>query len=68
MGWESFGVVRFDIGPFVQGQMLYKFNTILLLLGAMCSNKQIWYGKRSSYRKNIYHRTESQLSIVYKVE
>ena len=21
MGWESFGVVRFDLGPLVQGQM-----------------------------------------------
>ena len=21
MGWESFGVVRFDLGPFLQGQM-----------------------------------------------
>ena len=20
MGWESFGVVRFDLGPFLQGQ------------------------------------------------
>ena len=20
MGWESFGLVRFDLGPFVQGQ------------------------------------------------
>ena len=21
MGWESFGVVRFDLGPFLRGQM-----------------------------------------------
>ena len=21
MGWESFGLVRFDLGPLVQGQM-----------------------------------------------
>ena len=21
MGWESFGVVRFDLGPLIQGQM-----------------------------------------------
>ena len=21
MGWESFGMVRFDLGPFLQGQM-----------------------------------------------
>ena len=21
MGWESFGVVRFDLGPLLQGQM-----------------------------------------------
>ena len=21
MGWESFGVVRFDLGPFIQGKM-----------------------------------------------
>ena len=20
MGWESFGVIRFDLGPFLQGQ------------------------------------------------
>ena len=22
MGWESFGVVRFDLGPLLQGQMM----------------------------------------------
>ena len=25
MGWESFGVVRFDLGPLLQGQMMVHY-------------------------------------------
>ena len=29
MGWESFGVVRFDLGPLLQGQtMIAKLKTV----------------------------------------
>ena len=49
MGWESFGVVRFDLGPFVQGQMRIAklksaYNLVLLVL-------EVWDGK-PTYRKS----------------
>ena len=28
MGWESFGVVRFDLGPLLQGQMIAKLKNV----------------------------------------
>ena len=48
MGWGSFGVVRFDLGPLLQGQtriakLKSAYNSLLLIL-------QVWDGK-PSYRK-----------------
>ena len=49
MGWESFGVVRFDLGPLLQGQTriakLKVLRTRLLLV------IQVWDGK-PTYRKS----------------
>ena len=40
MGWESCGVVGFDLGPLVQGQMrIAKVKSCLLLV------LQVWDGK-----------------------
>ena len=48
MGWESFGVVRFDLGPLLQGQTkiakLKSLNRLSLVL-------EVWNGK-PSYRKS----------------
>ena len=49
MGWESFGVVRFDLGPLLQGQTRIaklKLLKIHLLLGL-----EVWDGK-PSYSKS----------------
>ena len=33
MAWESFGAVRFDLGPLIQGQMgIAKINSVYILL------------------------------------
>ena len=49
MGWESFGVVRFDLGPLLQGQTsvakLKSAHTRLLLV------LEVWDGK-PTYRKS----------------
>ena len=43
MGWESFGVVRFDLGPLLQGQTsiakLKMLITCLLLILEVCNVK-----------------------------
>ena len=46
MGWESFGVVGFDLGPLLQGQQNLKVPITRLLLVL-----EVWYGK-PSYRKS----------------
>ena len=50
MGWESFCVVRFDLGPLIQGQMRIaklKFGITRLLLVL-----EVWDGK-PTYRKSL---------------
>ena len=49
MGWESFGVVRFDLGPLLQGQTRIAkpkcaYNWLLLVL-------EVWDGT-PTYRKS----------------
>ena len=49
MGWESFGVVEFDLGPLLQGQMRIAklksaYNRLLLVI-------EVWDGK-PTYRKS----------------
>ena len=49
MGWESFGVVRFDLGPLLQGQtriakLKSAYNSLLLVL-------EVWDGI-PTYRKS----------------
>ena len=50
MGWESFGVVRFDLGPCLQGQMRIAklksaYNSLIMVL-------EVWDGKQT-YRKSL---------------
>ena len=49
MDWKSFGVVRFDLGPLLQGQtktakLKSAYNSLLLVL-------EVWDGK-PTYRKS----------------
>ena len=55
MGWESFGVVTFDLGPLLQGQMRINLKVLIsrLLLVA-----QIWDGKPTysiSWAGNLFY-------------
>ena len=48
MGWESFGVVEFHLGPLLQGQMrIAKLKSALTRLLLVL---EVWDGK-STYRK-----------------
>ena len=44
MGWESFGVVGFDLGPLLQGHLKVLLSRLLLVL-------EIWDGE-PTYRKS----------------
>ena len=50
MGWESFGVVGFDLGPCLQGEtrrakLKSTYNSLIMVL-------EIWDGKQT-YRKSL---------------
>ena len=50
MGWESIGVVRFDLGPpLLQGQM--KIAKLKVLITGVLLVLEVWYGK-PTYRKS----------------
>ena len=49
MGWESCGVVRFDLGPLLQGQMrIAKFKSAY---NSLIIGPRVWDGK-PTYRKS----------------
>ena len=48
MGWDSFGVVRFDLGPLLQGQT--KIAKLKVLIAHVLLVLEFWNGK-PSYRK-----------------
>ena len=49
MGWESFGVVIFDLGPLLQGQT--GIAKLKVLIPHLLLVVQVWDGK-STYRKS----------------
>ena len=49
MGWESFGVVRFDLGPLLQGQT--SIAKLKVLITRLLLVVQVWDGK-PTYRKS----------------
>ena len=50
MGWESFGVVRFDLGPCLQGQT--RIANIKVLITRLLMVLEVWDGK-PTYRKSL---------------
>ena len=48
MGWESFGVIRFDLGPLLQGQI--RIAKLKVLITRLFLVLEIWDGK-PTYRK-----------------
>ena len=69
MGWESFGVVRFDLGPLLQGQtriLKLKSSYISLIIG-----RQVWDGKpsyRKSWAENLLVWSDLTLDPSFKVK
>ena len=69
MGWESFGVVRFDLGPLLQGQtriakLKSAYNCLLLVL-------EVWNGKptyRKSWAGNLLVWSDLTLDPSFKVK
>ena len=49
MGWESSGVVGFDLGPLLQGQTGYP--TLKVLITCLLLVLEVWDGK-PTYRKS----------------
>ena len=46
MGWESFGVVRFDLGPLLQGQT--RIANLKVLIVRLLLVLEVWDGKPTS--------------------
>ena len=69
MGWESFGVVRFDLGPLLQGQTrIAKLKSVynLLIIGP-----RGWDGKptyRKSWAENLLVWSDLTLDPSLKVK
>ena len=69
MGWESFGVVGFDLGPLLQGQMgiaklKSAYNSLLLVL-------EVWDGKPTywkSWAGNLLMWSDLTLDPSFKVK
>ena len=69
MGWESFGVVTFDLGPLLQGHMRIgklksAYNSLLLLI-------QVWDGKPTyskSWAWNLLMWSDLTLDPSFKVK
>ena len=69
MGWESFGVVGFDLGPLLQGQtgiakLKSAYNSLIIGL-------EVWDGKpnyRKSWAGNLLLRSDLTLDPSFKVK
>ena len=69
MGWESFGVIRFDLGPLLQGQMrIAKFKVLitrLLLVLQVCNVKPTY---RKSWAGNLLMWSDFTLSPSFDIK
>ena len=82
MGWESFGVVGFDLGPLLQGQMKLKsaYNSLIigpkrsdltLLITRLLLVVEVWDGKptyRKSWAGNLLVWSDLTLDPSFKVK
>ena len=69
MGWESFDVVRFNLGPLLQGQTGYPNLKVLITLLLLVL--QVWDGKpiyRKSWAGNLLVWSDLTLEPSFKVE
>ena len=72
MGWESFDVVRFDLGPLLQGQTrIAKLKSAFCLLSKLVLVVQVWDGKptyRKSWAGNLFMWSDLTLDLSFKVK
>ena len=69
MGWESFGVIRFDLGPLIQGQT--RIAKLKVLVTRLLLVIQVWDGKptyRKSWAKNLLMWSDLTLGPSSKVK
>ena len=72
MGWESFDVVRFDLGPLLQGQTrIAKLKSAFCSLSKLVLVVQVWDGKptyRKSWAGNLFMWSDLTLDLSFKVK
>ena len=69
MGWESFGVVRFDLGPLLQGQT--RIAKLKSAYNSLIIGHKVWDGKptyRKSWAGNLLMWSDLTLDPSFKVE
>ena len=69
MGWESFGVVRFDLGPLLQGQT--RIAKLKVLITHLLLVVQVWDGiptYRKSWAGNLLMWSDLTLDPSFKVK
>ena len=69
MGWEPFGVVRFYLGPLVQGQM--RIAKLKMLITHLLLVPAVWDGKptyRKSWARNLLVWSDLTLDPSFKVK
>ena len=68
MGGESFGVIRFDLGPLLQGQT--RIAKLKVLITHLLLVVQVWDGKptyRKSWAGNLLVWSDLTLDLSFKV-
>ena len=69
MGWESFDMVRFDLGPLLQGQT--RIANLKVLITHLLLVVQVWDGKptyRKSWAGNLLVWSDVTLDPSFKVK
>ena len=69
MGWESFGVVGFDLGPLLQGQT--GIANLKVLIARLLLVLEVWDGKptyRKSWAGNLLVWSDLTLDTSFKVK
>ena len=69
MGWESVDVVRFDLGPLLQGQT--RISKIKVLITHLLLVLEVWNGKptyRKSWAGNLLVWSDLSLDPAFKVK
>ena len=69
MGWESFGLVGFDLGPLLQGQT--RIAKLKVLITRLCLALEVLEGKttyRKSWAGNLLVWTDLTLGPSFKVK